>query len=29
MVAMQGYFEFTAGKRASLDLNASAVQVEF
>lgn len=29
MVAMQGYFEYTAGKRASLDLNASAVQIEF
>ena len=28
MVAMQGYFEFMAGKRASLDLNASAVHVE-
>ncbi len=28
MVAMQGYFEFAAGKRASLDLNASAVQLE-
>ena len=29
MVAMQGYFEFIAGRRASLDLNASAVQIEF
>ena len=29
MVAMQGYFEYAAGKRASLDLNASAVQIEF
>lgn len=29
MVAMQGYFEYVAGKRASLDLNASAIQVEF
>ncbi len=29
MVAMQGYFEYAAGKRAGLDLNASAVQIEF
>lgn len=29
MVAMQGYFEYIAGKRASLDLNASAIQVDF
>lgn len=29
MVAMQGYFEYMAGKRADLSLNASAVQIEF